>query len=425
MRKHLLVLFLLMFAGFSATLDYDLLATSPSPLDGQGYVHITFCSKEVEFIKFRFSATDFTVSPSSIDVDFSGTALIPDCKQIPVFVKSDRPGQYVLTVAGDSDEWTVPVDFEKNLPISISTSEAIIYTGYSDVSLRVTGQGEDVWITVNQDVVGLNTMYKPSMPANFPFTFYFEEAGFQVVPVNVSYIYGDATLSQIYKLGLRVEEAPVQVGGELSVPSGSYSDLSLDITSPEKMYGVKISISSTCLEGETEKYLADFQSGTLDFKVRSTCDPGIYELTVSIGDYMRKVPLTVTGPEGYELFFNPEIMDGESSLEIVIANKGSNDMRAVSIRLLDGDYTKIKGGSFLGDLEGGDYDSAELEFIPKKNPVTVNFVISYNQDGQRQNITKSLTYSKVKTKVSSTTIILLAGVAFFGYRKFRNRRSGN
>ncbi len=425
MRKEIALLFMMMVAGFSATLDYSSIATSPSTLDEQGYVYLTFCSDKVDFVKFKFSATDFEVLPASIDVAFSGTTASPDCEQLVVFVKSSRPGQFLLKVTGDSDEWQVPVVFEKKLPFSVSVKDSVVHTGYTSTYLTVSGEGRDVWMDIDGNVVGLDSIYRSTLPANFPVTFYFERAGFYQLPVTFTYLYGNSTMTRTFNLGLRVEEAPVKIGDGIEVPSGGRANLSIYIESPETLYSPAISLSSPCLEGELQKYPEVFTKGTVSFNVKSTCDPGIYPLTVSVGDFVRNVSMEVTGPEGYELFFNPDIVKGESSLEVVIANKGSNDMKAVSVRLLDGEYTKVKEGSFLGDLESGDYDSTTLRFIPKRNPVAVNFVISYNQEGQRHNITRSLTFSRVKAGVSPYLIVLLIGVAFFGYHKFRNRRAGN
>ena len=425
MRKATAVLFMIMIAGFSATLNYDTITTSPSTLSEQGYVYLTFCSSTSEFINFKFTANDFEVSPSTISADFSGTPTVSDCEQLAVFVQSDQPGQFLLKVVGDTDQWQIPVIFEKDLPLSVSVRDSVVYTGYTSTYLSVSGEGTDVWVDIDGNVVGLDSIYRSTLPANFPVTFYFEQAGFYQLPVTFTYLYGNAVMTRSFNLGLRVEEAPIKIEMGIEIPSGGRANLSIYIESPEPLYSPIISLTSSCLEGELQKYPETFTKGTLNFDVKSVCDPGIYPLTVSVGDFVRNVSMDVTGPEGYELFFNPEILKGESSLEVVIANKGSNDMKAVSVRLLDGAYTKIKEGSFLGDLESGDYDSTDLEFIPGKNPVTVNFVIFYNQGGQRLNITKSLTYSRVSASVSPYLIVLLAGVAFFGYRKFRNRRSSN
>ncbi|HDR53152.1 MAG TPA: hypothetical protein ENN60_00540 [archaeon] len=420
MRK-LFALFLLMSVGFALT--FDAYTTAPSPLKEQGYVYLTFCSSTTEYVGFEFSAPGFQVSPREVAQSFSGTSILPDCRQVVLFVKADQPGQYNLLAKGHSNEWVVPVVFEKDLPLSISASKSVVYTGYTSLDLTFTGEGRDVWLSLDGDVVGLDSLYRSALPATFPVTFYFSETGFQQVPLTLTYSYGNASMTRTFNLGLRVVDAPITIEGPIEVPSGGMGVLSLSITSPETLYSPVVSLSSSCLEGELRKYLETFTSGVLDFEVRTTCDPGIYPLEVAVGDYVRSVPLKVTGPEGYELFFNPKITKGESRLEVVIANKGSDDMRAVSVRLLDGDYIKLKEGSFIGDLTQGDYDSTDLEFIPTKNPVQVNFVIFYNQGGERHNITRQLTYSYVKGGVSIWGLLILAGIGYVVYRKFRGRKA--
>lgn len=415
----------LISVSFAVTLDYDQYTTVPTTLEDQGYLYITFCSETSEFADFDFDPVGFTVSPTETEADFYGTSLVPDCRQLVLFAQADEPGQYILRISESSDEWVLPVIFQKDLPISVSVSKSVIHTGYSDLSLRVSGEGSDVWMSVDGNVVGLDSIYRSSLPATFPVTLYFSSAGFQQIPLTLNYRYGNASISRDFNLGLRVEESPIQISDNIEIPSGGRANLSVHIISPEVLYSPKITLSSSCLEGELEKYLETFKEGTLDFKVHSTCNPGIYPLTVHVGDYIRNISMTVTGPEGYELFFNPHIIKGESSLEVVIANKGSDEMRAVSVRLLDGDYHKIKEGTFLGDLEQGDYDSVDLEFIPASNPVTVNLAIYYNQNGQRWNITRQLPYSYARAGVSWWMLLILAGVAFFGYRKWRNRKASD
>jgi hypothetical protein len=424
MKKLLSLLFLLTI-GFAATLDYSEYTTAPSPLEDRGYVYITFCSTESEFVSFKFTPQGFTATPSQVDLRFSGTSTVPDCEQAVLFVQADQPGQYNLLVDGTAKQWAVPVVFEKDLPLSISVSEAVVHTGYSQVAIVVEGDGQEVWMDLTGNIVGLDSFYSSKLPAVFPVTFYFSQTGFQQIPLTLNYNYGNASLTRQFNLGLRVEDSPIQISDGIELPSGGRANLSIEIISPEVLYSPTVSLESECLEGELQKYPEVLKQDTLSFKVRSTCNPGIYPLTVHVGDYVRNVSMTVTGPEGYELFFNPKVVKGESSVEVVIANKGSDEMRAVSVRLLDGDYIKIKEGTFLGDLEQGDYDSVDLEFVPTSNPVQVNLAIFYNQEGQRWNITKQLTYSYAKAGVSMWTILILAGVAFFGYRKFRNRKASD
>ena len=83
-------------------------------------------------------------------------------------------------------------------------------------------------------------------------------------------------------------------------------------------------------------------------------------------------------------------------------------MKSVSVRLLEGDYKIVKEGTFLGDLEFGDFDSAELDFIPNKKSLDINLKISYTKGGERIELIKAIPYDyQVKSKTSTYLAVLL------------------
>ncbi len=390
--RYLLPLFLLLSA-YAVTLDYGSYTTAPSPLDSQGYLYITFCSKSSATHTFYFYPAGFSVSPSSVKVDFSGSSTSPDCRQVVLFASSDSPGMYNLIVKQGSDEWTLPVQFEKSEPLNVYLSKSALHTGYDSATLSISGEGQDVWVTVGASVVGLNKIYRPDLPAAIPLVFHFSSAGFYSVPVTIQYTVNNLTVVKNYTLGVRVEEAPVRVSGNLVVPSDGYANLTFNLSLPETIYSGVVSLSSKCLEGGTSTVVENFLSGPVSFRVRGTCDPGLYSLTISAGDFQVSVPLTISGPEGFETFTNTFVKDGKHTLEVTIANEGSQTMKAVSVRLEPGDYETLKEGAFLGDLEFGDFDSAELVFIPRAKRTLIRYTISYTLGGEKFTVEREYTYT--------------------------------
>ncbi|MBR9680184.1 MAG: hypothetical protein GOU99_04000 [Candidatus Altiarchaeota archaeon] len=397
--------------------------TSPTTLEDQGVLYVTFCSQTSEFAKFYFTPQGFTVSQTSVQKDFAGTTLVPDCKQITLIVRSGEPGLLDLKIRKGADEWVVPVKFEKKQSLLPTLSKSVIYTGYDDAVLRLGGTGKDVWVTLTGSIVGSNILYADSLPAEFPIQFHFGSSGYQEIPVIVQYIAGNSSVTQSFTLGLRVEEAPIDVTGDSDIPSGGFSNLTLHITAPEKLYSTKISLHSSCIEGNTERYFEEFQEGDVVFRVKGTCDPGSYQMNVSVGDHIRSIPIDIIGPGGYEVFFTPSFETTEASLEVMIANEGSESMKAVSVRLIDGNYSKIKEGTFIGDLEPGDYDSADLTFIPHKNPVSVNIKISFTHGGVRVDDILAYDFHYVqKNSMGWWFILILAGV---GVWYVKRRKASN
>ncbi len=421
--KTLWVLFLLL-AAQAIELDYDSYYTAPASLQEKGYLYITFCSTKDTTREFEFYPQDFSVSPLVLDINFDGTTAVPDCRQVVVQATSDSPGLFDLVIDAGGDDWVLPVEFSKIEPILISISDSVLYTGYDQVNLVVSGIGDNVWLTIDSSIVGVNTFHKSSLPATFSVNFYFSKEGFYSVPVTLSYDKNDYTLTQTYDLGIRVEKAPVRVNNNLRVPSDGYSNMTIDLELPEKIYSGTLTLISDCLSGETSKRVENFQSGELSLLVKGECDPGIYEVDLTIGDFETSVPLDVYGPEGYEFFFNTFEKSGVHSLEVVLANEGSQTMKAVSMRLLDGDYQKVREGSFIGDLDFGDFDSSELKFIPLSKSVDLNVKISYTQSGERKEILKTYPYTYVKSSNSTWIIIVivLIGGGFWYAKRRKSRR---
>ncbi len=421
MKRFLLLL--LLSSVYAVSLDYSSLYTAPPTIQDRGYLYLTFCSRSNEARTFTFTPQGFVSSPDRLTLDFSGTSTVPDCKQAVVFVSSDSPGMYNLLVEAGSDDWTVPVEFAKLEPISISVSRSVLYTGYDPVDLTVHGTGENVWLTVNSSVVGVKRLYKSSLPATFSLVFHFPEPGFYEVPLTIQYDRNNFTVTQVHTLGMRVEEAPIKVSPELRVPSDGYTNLTISLELPETIYSGEVSLSSPCLEGSTSVSVENFRSGNVSFLVKGSCDPGVYGMNVTAEDFQKTVPLHVYGPEGYELFFNTMERAGEHSVEVIIANEGSQTMKAVSVRLLDGNYKIVREGAFIGDLEFGDYDSAELVFVPRSNPVDVNIKISYTLGGERKEVVRVVPYlyeSGSSRWIYLLLVVLAAGVWYVKRRGTRH-----
>lgn len=419
-----LLVALVLAGSFAVSLEYDQLTTAPTTIEDKGYVYITFCSRSNIARTFLFTPQGFVASPYRITLDFSGTSTIPDCKQAVVFVSSDYPGMYNLLVEGGSDDWVVPVEFSKMEPLTISLSQSVVYTGYDSVDLRVGGIGDDVWLTIDSSVVGANSQYKSTLPASFPVTFKFSEPGFYEVPINLKYARNNGTVNRDYTLGVRVEEAPVEIKNDLRVPSDGYTNLTVSMELPETIYSGVVSLSSDCLEGSTSESIENFKSGDVVFMVKGSCDPGVYAVNITVGDFQKSVPLHVYGPGGYELFFNTVKQDGKHNMEVIIANEGSQTMKTLSIRLQEGNYRIVREGSFIGDLDFGDYDSAELVFIPNSNPVDVNVKITYAMGGERQEIIQVVPYSFIPDSGNNTFYLFLvlaaAGVWYVRRRRARS-----
>jgi hypothetical protein len=418
-----LVLLLLIIPSLAVSLDYDELYTAPATIQDKGFVYITFCSRSNEARTFHFTPNGFAASPYRLTLDFSGTSTIPDCKQAVIQVSSSTPGMFTLDADSGSDEWSIPVEFAKPEPLGITLSQSVIYTGYDTVELRVNGQGRDAWLTVDSPVVGTSSIYRSNLPATFPLTFHFTSAGFQEVPVTISYDRNNRTVTQTYTLGVRVEEAPIKIGRELRVPSDGYANLTVPMELPETIYSGTVSLSSPCLEGSTSSMVENFRSGNVTFQVKGSCDPGIYAVNVTAMDFQTTVPLHVYGPEGYEIFINTDQRDSEHRMDVIIANKGSQTMKALSVRLLDGNYRAVREGSFIGDLEFGDFDSVELAFVPLSNPVDVNYKISYTMAGDRKELVKAFHYEYPEASGGSFwyVVLVLAGVGVW-YVKYRRPR---
>lgn len=419
-----LVFALVLFSAYAISMDYDQFYTAPATLQDSGYVYLTFCSRADEARTISFTADDFMYSPSRMTVDFSGTPTVPDCKQVVVQVKSNDPGLFTLYAESGSDEWAIPIEFSKLEPITLSLSKSVVYTGYDTVSLRVGGAGRNVWLTVDSSLVGVDNLYKSSLPADFSLTFHFSEPGFQEVPVTLQYERNNNTITRTYTFGIRVEEAPIKVSGDIRVPSEAYSNLTLGLSLPETIYSGKVFLSSDCLGGSTSQSVENFRSGELTFRVKGMCDPGVYDMNITAGDFESSVPLEIYGPGGFELFFNTDQSGVEHSVEVLIANEDSETMKSVSVRLLEGDYKITKEGTFLGDLEFGDFDSAELDFIPNTDSVDLNLKISYTMGGERIELLKTVPYD-FKTGSSATfyvvALLVIAGGAY--YVKTRKSRS--
>jgi len=340
--KWIGVLAFLMLSVSAITLEYDKVYTAPSPLKDHGFVYLTFCSTTNTIREFSFTAGGLFVSPNHLDVDFDGTTTIPDCKQVVIQINSNTPGLYSLLITSVTDDWVVPVEFSKEEPISISTSRSVIYTGYDRVDINVYGQGNDASLIVWSPVVGVSKVQKSSLPASFPTTFYFSKSGYYDVPVTLEYEVNNKTITRNFTLGLRVENAPLKVLNDLKVPSDGVVNFTLSLEVPETIYAGTVSLSSDCLEGGTSKRIENFKKGNVNFYVKGTCDPGLYSLEVSVGDMKTSVPLTIYGPEGFEQFTNTFVKDGKHTLEVILANEGSQSMKAVSVRILPGDYSIIK-----------------------------------------------------------------------------------
>ena len=421
---RMLVIALIFLSAYAVSMDYDSLYTAPATLRDSGYVYTTFCSRSDEARTFTFTADDFMYSPSRMTVDFSGTSSIPDCKQVVVQVTSDEPGMFSLYAASGSDEWVIPVEFSILEPITLSLSKSVVYTGYDTVTLRARGTGRNVWLTVDSSIVGVDNLYKTNLPADFSLIFHFSDPGFYEVPVTLQYERNNNTITREYTFGIRVEEAPIQILGDIRVPSEAYSNLTLGLTLPETIYSGVVSLFSDCLSGSTSQRIENFKSGDVVFKVKGTCDPGIYNMNITAGDFESSVPLEIYGPGGFELFFNTDQNNEEHSIEVLIANKDSETMKSVSVRLLEGDYKIVKEGTFLGDLEFGDFDSAELDFIPSKKSLDINLKLSYTKGGERVDLIEVVPYDyQVKSNTSTYLAILLVIAVGAYYVKTRKARS--
>jgi len=417
------LLFLLFVPVFAVYFDASSMATVPSPLEDQGYLYLTFCSKSTETATFKFHPQGFTVSPTELSVYFSGSSALPDCRQIVVFVKARSPGMYNLIVQKGIDEWSIPVVFEKREPLVVSLSKSVLYTGYDTAKLYISGTGTDVWVMLNGSIVGTNVLHSISLPASFDITFYFPQAGYYSIPVSVTYRRGNSTVTQTYLLGLRVEEPPIEISSDTRVPAQGYANLTLRITSPETLYSTRVSLVSSCLEGETEKFVEKLKEEELVFRVKGKCDPGIYPLVVQIGNFQRTIPLEIYGPGGFDLMLSPTFEKDRVTLEVTVANIGSETMKAVSVKLLPGDYIIEDEGTFLGDLEPGDFDSADLTLIPKKNPVEVKYQIAYTKAGRRIVLNKTYELRIPQGKGSFWLLLLLIAGAVVYY--VRTRKAGS
>lgn len=423
--RRLLVILLLFASAHAISLDYSSTTTAPPTLEDKGYLYITFCSRANELETFDFTAQGFTATPGDLSLDFGGTSTTPDCKQAVLLVTSDDPGMFTLVADAGSQEWVIPVEFSKPEPLEIRLTQSAVYTGYDEVGLRVGGRGEDAWLTVGSQVVGNNRLYSAGLPATFPVTFHFSEPGFYDVPVLLTYDRNNRTVVQNYTLGVRVETPPVRILRDLRVPSDGYANLTLPLVLPETIYGGTVSLTSECLEGSTSQYVENFRQGNLTFQVKGVCDPGIYEMGVEAGNFQTTVPLRMYGPEGYELFLNTDQRDGEHRLDVVIANEGSQTMKSVSVRLLDGNYRMVREGSFIGDLEFGDFDSVELAFVPQGNPVDVNYRISYTLGGERLEDTRAFSYEFPRQSGGWLNWLLLLAAIAGGYWYVKHRRAGS
>ncbi|MBR9690030.1 MAG: hypothetical protein GOV01_03990, partial [Candidatus Altiarchaeota archaeon] len=292
---------------------------------------------------------------------------------------------------------------------------------YDTVDLRIAGVGENVWLTIDSPVVGTDTVQKSKLPATFPTTFHFTSAGFYEVPLTIQYDRNNKTITQLLSLGLRVEEAPLRVLNEIRVPSDGLLNLSLQLELPEKIFSGTVTLASSCLEGGVSKHIENFKSGVVSLYVKGTCDPGLYSVNVSVGDFQTSLPLTVYGPEGFETFTNTFVKDGKHTLEIILANEGSQTMKAVSVRLLPGDYQLIREGTFIGDLSFGDFDSAELVFIPNKQDVELQYNLSYTLGGEKITVTRVHSYhfepARSSTGTYAIVAVLLLGVWYVKRRK--------
>ncbi|MBR9680755.1 MAG: hypothetical protein GOU98_02935 [Candidatus Altiarchaeota archaeon] len=419
-----IVLMLIMASTSALTLEYDQVYTAPAQLETTGFVYLTFCSNTGTLRAFSFTAGGIPVSPNDISIDFDGTALIPDCKQAVVQVSSNTPGLYSLLVTSVGDEWIVPVEFSKEEPISITTSRAVIYTGYDSVNIKVSGLGEDASLKIWSPVVGISKIQASNLPASFPTTFYFSKTGFYEVPVTLEYTINDKIITRNFTLGLRVEDAPLRILNDLRVPSDGIANFSVELEVPETIYASTVSLSSECLEGGTSKRIENFKTGTVTFYIKGTCDPGLYSLDVSVGDLKTSVPLTVYGPEGFEQFTNTFVKDGKHTLEVILANEGSQAMKAVSVRILPGEYSIIKEGSFVGDLDFGDFDSAELVFVPFNEQTTVNYQLTYTLGGEKLSIQKTYDYryKKSTNTVGIISILVVIGLGVYYVRRSKARR---
>jgi len=422
MKKLLLAVFLLV-SSFAAYLNADLTATQPSSLETQGYLYLTFCSVSNEYVTFKLTPYGFSASPTEIRMDFSGSSSSPDCRQLVIFVKADSPGMYNLKIKEGSDEWWVPVVFEKRLPLELLLSKQVIYTGYDSVRLFVRGDGTNAWVYFPGNLVGSNILHSPSLPASFDITFHFSQPGYYAIPVSVRYDHGNTTLVQNYTLGLRVEEPPLEISGSLRIPSEGYADLKLHVHSPEVLYSTKVSVSSECIEGDTERFFPELSDANVTFKIRGKCDPGIYPLIVQVGSYSRTLPLEIYGPGGFDVMISPGYEKGKASIEVTVANIGSDTMKSVSVKLLPGNYIIDEEGTFLGDLDPGDFDSADLSFTPRGNPVLVRYQIAFNKAGER--VVLNRTYEFTAPREGGFPwiwLLVTAAVVYYAYTRKAGRK---
>jgi len=120
---------------------------------------------------------------------------------------------------------------------------------------------------------------------------------------------------------------------------------------------------------------------------------------------------------------SPTFEKDRVTLEVTVANIGSETMKAVSVKLLPGDYIIEDEGTFLGDLEPGDFDSADLTLIPKKNPVEVKYRIAYTKAGRRIVLNKTYELRIPQGKGSFWLLLLLIAGAVVYY--VRTRKAGS
>ncbi len=414
----------LLAIAFAISLEASQIYTIPQPLEDTGYLYLTFCSQSSGSETLKFYANGFEVEPEKQELYFSPitstTGVIPDCKTVAVKVSSSKPGMFELKIEGDEQDWYLPVIFWKR-ELSIEASRNRLYTGYEKVGFWIHGNASDVWLSINSSAVGVLEKHFPSTPAYFETELYFPKPGYYLIPVRLSYLKNGARFQDVFLLGFRVDEFPLQVRARSNLTYGEEGEVTLEITSPRPLYSVKVKLFSPCIEGESEKYFSRLENVNVSFKVKAKCEPGIYGAKVYVGAYEREIPLEIKGNDEIKVFVSPSFEKNKITLEITVANIGKRKLSSVSVELLENEnYTVLDQGTFLGDLNPGDFDSADLSIKPKSSKISVKYRIEYDVDGKRKSLTMEYELKIKEAKKPWYLLALLALViAYVYFRKTR------